>query len=79
MVGRGPDRAGLYYKRDIMGLYRGTVRPRMGPIPKFCFKNAWDASIFGCKYSGFNGLHVPFCVGQAETEAVQNAGSEWGI
>ena len=64
MVGWRPDRARLYYKRDIMGLNRGTFGPRMGPIPKFCFKNAWDAVIFGCKWLGFNGLHVPFCVGQ---------------
>ena len=57
MFGRGSDRAGLYYERDILGLDWVTFRPRMGPIPKFCFKNAWDAVIFGCKCLGFNGLH----------------------
>ena len=50
MAGWGPGRAGLYYERDILGLDPGTFSPRMAPIPKFCFKNAWDASIFGCKY-----------------------------
>ena len=65
MAGWGPGRAGLYYERDILGLDPGTFSPRMAPIPKFCFKNAWDAVIFGCKWLGFNGLHVPFCVGHA--------------
>jgi hypothetical protein len=49
MVRWGPEWAGLYYKGDSMGLDRGTFGPQMDPIPKFCFKNAWDAVIFGCK------------------------------
>ena len=43
----------------------------MAPIIQFCFENAWDALMFGCKSWRFNGLHVPFCVGQAWDEVRQ--------